>query len=64
MKRSLTLKRESLASLTADDLGGVVGGAITGQARTCPLADCLDVSRLFVMSCPCQSYPNCAANEA
>lgn len=62
MKRTLTLKREDLTALSLDELGAVAGGdadAFTGQPRSCPLADCANISRLFVMTCACQSYPNC-----
>lgn len=33
MKRTLTLKKESLAELTPDELGSVVGGTVV--TRTC-----------------------------
>ena len=35
MKRTLTLKKESLAELTTDELGSVAGG--TGLSCTCAL---------------------------
>ncbi len=38
MKRTLTLKSESLAELTTDDLTAVAGGALP----TLPLAQCYD----------------------
>jgi hypothetical protein len=38
MKRTLSLKRETLAELTTDDLRDVVGGA---SGITCPLGDCV-----------------------
>ncbi|HEV2891202.1 MAG TPA: hypothetical protein VGX28_12575 [Frankiaceae bacterium] len=42
MTRTLTLRRESLADLTRDELAGVAGGAaITVQGLTCRLEDCL-----------------------
>lgn len=47
MTRTLTLRRESLAGLTRDDLTEVVaGGAITVQGLTCRLDDCLADSNL------------------
>ncbi|HEU0132269.1 MAG TPA: hypothetical protein VFQ85_14870 [Mycobacteriales bacterium] len=51
MKRTLTLKRETLAELTADELTGVGGGqqAITVQGFTCPLVSCL-------ISCPTTNF--------
>lgn len=39
MKRSLSLKRETLAELTADDLASVVAGAML-SGTTCPALDC------------------------
>jgi hypothetical protein len=39
MKRSLTLKSETLAELTADELTGVAGG---GVLPTTPVDACLD----------------------
>lgn len=45
MKRTLTLSRETVAELTADELGAVVGGAITVQGFTCPLiGGCINFS--------------------
>lgn len=39
MTRTLSLKRETLTELTADDLRIAVGGA---SGATCPLGDCVD----------------------
>ena len=58
MKRTLRLRRETLAELTTDDLRDVVGGA---SGVTCPLADCVqDVSKAIgcVGSYNCPTY-NC-----
>ena len=41
MKRTLTLKRESLAELTESDLGGVVGGQYTVYGLSCPIGVCV-----------------------
>jgi len=49
MKRTLSLSREALAELTADDLGAVVGGqeiGPTGGGDTCPLIECLNSRRI------------------
>lgn len=40
MKRSLSLKSETLVELTANDLGAVVGGALPSGV-TCPAVQCL-----------------------
>lgn len=40
MKRTLSLKRETLAELTSADLGSVVGGDLV-SGLTCPVLDCL-----------------------
>lgn len=57
MKRSLTLKREALAALTADDLAGVAGAAPIPYSRedqlTCPLVRCYDGT----LTCPYQCDP-------
>ncbi len=50
MKRTLTLKRESLTELTADDLAGVIGGVLP----TTPLDQCLD--RLMYTKRPTQCF--------
>jgi hypothetical protein len=56
VKRSLTLKRETLAELTASDLTGVVAGAQASGA-TCPALDC--VSNLNL--CDITFQPRCFA---
>ncbi|HEU0132273.1 MAG TPA: hypothetical protein VFQ85_14890 [Mycobacteriales bacterium] len=43
MKRTLSLRRETLAELATNDLAAVAGGALSGL--TCPLTDCLDQHR-------------------
>ena len=40
MKRTLILKRESLAALTDDDLLGLVGAADAVTGATCPALMC------------------------
>ena len=60
MKRTLTLKREPLASLTQVELSAVAGAqAITGQGVTCPLAG-LTCFGPFPSwdppSCACETY--------
>lgn len=42
MRTNLTLRRETLASLTTDELAGVAGGDATGGCpRTLRITDCL-----------------------
>ena len=41
MKRSLTLKRESLAGLADAELDGVVGGQYTVIGLSCPIGVCV-----------------------
>lgn len=49
MKRSLSLKRETLAALTGDELGAVAGAA---QAVTTPVTECaIYVRTLKVREC-------------
>lgn len=43
MKRTLTLKRETLAALAADELAAVAGAA----AKTTPINECLGISWEF-----------------
>jgi hypothetical protein len=45
VKRTLSLKRESLTELSDADLGVVAAGALPSGA-TCPLQTCLCVSRI------------------
>lgn len=57
MTRSLTLRRESLAALSDDQLGDVVAGlAITAQGSTCPVVECAGL-RSWVGHCP--TFPEC-----
>ena len=42
MKRTLTLRSETLAELADDDLTGVVGGRYSGRGLSCPILDCLN----------------------
>lgn len=60
MKRSLSLKRETLAALSAHDLAGVAGAqqAITAQGSTCPLIECAGL-KSWVGHCP--TLPECPA---
>jgi len=59
VKRTLTLKRESLAELTDADLMRMPGGAAaaaTGVGSTCPVTEC--ITRAF--SCgPTCGYTGC-----
>jgi hypothetical protein len=40
VKRTLNLRRETLAELNPADLVLVVGGAQTGNGHTCPILQC------------------------
>ena len=42
MKRSLTLRRESLAELADSELGGVAGGQYTVYGLSCPIGVCVN----------------------
>jgi hypothetical protein len=42
MTKRLTLKRETIAELTAADLTTVVGGAQSGELFTCPVLQCIE----------------------
>lgn len=56
MKRTLSLRRETLAELTATDLTAVVGGAqLSGP--TCPVVDCVSNANL----CDITFQPRCFA---
>ena len=75
MKRTLHLRRESLGSLSDDDLSGVVGGALTregggasclvGCVLTAVSCDCVAASlhqcltRTMLPTCDCNSIPAC-----
>lgn len=50
MKRTLTLKREALAELTADELGALAGAAGQATGATCPGLGCK--LSLLHMHCP------------
>ena len=41
MKRTLTLRRESLAELADSDLSGVAGGQYTVYGLSCPIGVCV-----------------------
>jgi len=57
MTRSLTLRREALAALTDEQLGGVAGaGAVTAQGSTCPVVECAGL-KSWVGYCP--TLPEC-----
>lgn len=58
MKRSLTLNREALAELSADELGDVAGARAeySGQGLTCPLVGC---ALGFTFPPRCYSAPWC-----
>ncbi|MDQ1713429.1 MAG: hypothetical protein QOE45_2879 [Frankiaceae bacterium] len=51
MKRTLNLKRETLADLTVDELAAVVGAQALSGA-TCPLQPCLSAQPRCSWSCP------------
>ncbi|HWL35637.1 MAG TPA: hypothetical protein VNQ77_05535 [Frankiaceae bacterium] len=56
MRRSLSLKRETLAELTATELVGVAGGAqLSGP--TCPALECVSNAHL----CDITFQPRCFA---
>lgn len=42
MKRTLTLKTESLTELSFDELGLVLGGQDAPSKNTCPLLECIN----------------------
>ena len=50
MKRSLSLKRETLAELSTGELASVVAGA-TPSGLTCPALDCLGITGFTCLSC-------------
>lgn len=45
MKRTLTLRRDTLTELTPSDLGSVVGAALP-SALSCPIQTCLCISNI------------------
>ena len=52
MRKRLTLRRETLAELTADDLMAVAGGDATGGCpRTMRVGDCLGQLLSFYQYC-------------
>jgi hypothetical protein len=63
MKRTLSLKRETLSELTSADLVAVVGGAdaITVQGLTCPLLRC-NVNLSDILGC-LPTADGCATNN-
>ena len=54
MKRSLSLKRETLVELTSADLGSVVAAAVV-SGTTCPYQECLSNAGL----CDLTAQPRC-----
>lgn len=62
MKRSLSLRRELLSELTADDLGHIAGGADaqTQRGLTCPLAGCVT----GVLSNDCITHTCCTGSAS
>jgi len=56
MKRRLTLRRETLAALSAEELGGVAAGADSGQ--TCVACTVVSVLTFCPEYCP-STFPNC-----
>jgi hypothetical protein len=59
MKRTLSLKRETLAELTTGDLSGVVGAAAPSGA-TCPVLDCTGITQGFTACITCITGAQCA----
>ena len=55
MKRTLMLKSETLAALTADELEGVVGAAEQLSGATCPALGC----KLSLLHAWCPSAFTC-----
>jgi len=53
MKRTLVLKRETLADLTVDELGHVFAAGLP-SGLTCPLTDCT-----ALLTTRCNTLPNC-----
>ena len=54
MKRTLRLRRESLAELTAGELGDVAGGhRYTNDVITCPVVTCLTLG-VTCLTCLCE----------
>ncbi|HEU0132261.1 MAG TPA: class I lanthipeptide [Mycobacteriales bacterium] len=60
MKRSLSLKRETLAELTVEQLTHVAGAAApaTGRGTTCPLQNCLTLETCATQTC-CTASASC-----
>jgi hypothetical protein len=64
VKRTLSLRRETLAELGSDELAAVVGGQqISAPQATCPVKNCVALTNQFTclvcFSEPCQTEPNC-----
>lgn len=57
MKRTLTLKRETLTELTGADLSAVVGAAASGLS--CPLKDCVQRLTDAISCTPSCGYTDC-----
>ena len=55
MKRTLTLSRETLTELTADDLSSVAGGQTVLSGLTCPV----DTSCFTTAVCNLTEQPRC-----
>ena len=59
--RTLSLRRDVLADLSADELrdlaAGEPTGRPTGQRITCPLTDCVQPSNQIY--CWAETFPNC-----
>jgi hypothetical protein len=55
MKRTLTLRSETLAELTADELAGVAGAVQQLSGITCPAVDCVSRQTL----CDITFQPRC-----
>lgn len=54
MRRTLSLRRESLAELSSDDLAAVAGGnQYSGDALTCPVLRCLTLGGTC-LTCICE----------
>lgn len=64
MKRTLSLKRETLSELTSAELVSVVGGAdaITVQGLTCPITRCADSDLSDILGC-LPTAQGCATNN-
>jgi hypothetical protein len=59
MKRTLSLKRETLAELTTGDLQNVVGAAVP-SGLTCPVLDCTGITTGGFTCLTCITGAQCA----